>query len=128
MVHFGKLAMHQGRSPHHAAAIDLTDGLVPEADAENRHHRARALDQLETNAGAVGVTRTGREHDGLGALGQHIIDANFVVAIDTGRCAQFAEEMDEVVGETVVVIDQRQHGVVLRSRRATRQGCHSGRI
>jgi hypothetical protein len=29
--------------------------------------------------------------------------------------------MDEVVGEAVVVIDKRQHGVVLRSCRTARQ-------
>src|SRR4029078_10428529 len=45
MVHVGKLAMHPRMSPHHRAAIDLTDGLVPEADPENRHRRGRALDQ-----------------------------------------------------------------------------------
>ena len=46
-----QLAMHQGRRAHHAAAIDLADGLMAEADAEDRHLWPRALDQLEADAG-----------------------------------------------------------------------------
>ena len=59
----------------------------------------------------------GDEHDRLGPLGQHLVDGHLVVAVDAGRRAQFAEEMDEIVGEAVVVIDQREHerGVTLQA-------------
>ena len=122
VMHLRQLAMHQGRRAHHAAAIDLADGLMAEADAEDRHRRPGALDQLEADAGPVGIARAGRQHDGLRRLGQHLIDGDLVVAVDARRRAQFAEEMDEVVGEAVVIIDQRQHrrGVTLAAPRAVK--------
>ena len=122
VMHFRQLAMHQGRRAHHAAAIDLADGLMAETDAEDRHHRPGACDQLEADAGPVGIAWARRQHDGLGRLGQHLVDGDLVVAVDARRGAQFAEEMDEVVGKAVVIIDQRQHGVVLRLWPAPRQG------
>src|SRR3990170_1162958 len=37
VMHLRQLAMHEARRAHDAAAIDLADGLVPEAHAEDRH-------------------------------------------------------------------------------------------
>ena len=88
---------------------------MAEADAEDRHHRPGARDELEADAGPVGIARAGRQHDRLRPLGQHLVDGHLVVAVDARRGAQFAEEMDEIIGKAVVVIDQRQHegGVTL---------------
>ena len=114
VVDLRQFAVHQGGGANHAAAIDLADGLMAETDAEDRHHGPRAGNQLEADAGPVGIARPGRQHDRLRRLGQDLIHGDLVVAIDARRSAQFAEEMDEVVGEAVVVIDKRQHRVVLR--------------
>jgi hypothetical protein len=65
--------MHEGRRADDAAAIDLADGLVPEADAEDRHHRPGPGDQLKADAGAVRVARARRQHDRLRSLGQDLI-------------------------------------------------------
>src|SRR4029077_14785867 len=108
-MHLGELAMHQGWRPHHAAAIDLADGLVAETDAEDRHLWPGAGDQLKADAGPIRVARARRQHDGLRRLGQHLIHGDLVVAVDTRRRAQFPKEMNEVVGKAVVIVDQRQH-------------------
>ena len=65
----------------------------------------------------------GREHDRLGGFRQDLVHAELVVAIAARGGAQFAEEMDEVVGKAVVVIDQRQHGggVTLVARAPSRR-------
>ena len=47
----------------------------------------------------------------LGAVRQHLVDRNLVIAMHAAFGPQLAQEMHEVVGETVVVIDQGQHGV-----------------
>src|SRR5262245_8949025 len=123
VMHLRQFAVHQGRRTHDPAAIDLADGLMAEADAEDRHCRPGPLDQLEANPGAVGIAWSGREHDRLGGFCQDLIHGDLVVAIDARGGAQFAEEMDEVVGEAVVVIDQREHGgsVTLRARLPSRR-------
>src|SRR5689334_20555342 len=110
-----QLAMHQRGRADHAPAIDLADRLMAEANAEDRHDRPGARDELEADAGAVRIARSRREHDRFRALGQNLVDRHLVVAVDAGGCAQFAEEMNEIVGEAVVVIDQREHesGVTL---------------
>src|SRR5262245_54261799 len=110
VMHLGELPMHQGRRPHHPAAIDLADCLVAETDAEDRHVGSSTFDKLEADAGPVWVARAGRQHDGLRRLGKHLIDGDLVVAVDARRRAQFPEEMHEVVGKAVVIVDQRQHG------------------
>src|SRR5680860_1435277 len=114
VVHLGQLAVHQIGRPHHAPAIDLTDGLMAETDTQDGHDRACALDQLEANTGAVRIARPRRQHDSLRPFRQHLVHGHLVVAIDLRARAQFPKEMNEVVGEAVVVIDQGQHGLVLR--------------
>ena len=122
VMHLGQLAVHQGGRAHDLAAIDLADRLVAKANPKDRHVAAGALDELEANAGAVRIARSGRQHDGLRSFGQHLVDGHLVVTVDAGRRAQFAEEMHEVVGEAVVVIDERQHDGLLRPGRSARQG------
>ncbi len=46
MAHLGELAVHEIGRTDHAAPIDLTDGLMAQANTEDRHHGAGALDQL----------------------------------------------------------------------------------
>src|SRR5262245_61061698 len=59
VMHLRQFAVHQRRRAHDAAAINLADGLMAETDAEDRHGGPGALDQLEANAGAVGIARSG---------------------------------------------------------------------
>ncbi len=121
VMHFGQLAVHQIGRPHHLAAIDLADGLMTEAHAEDRHHRSGTGDQLQADAGTIRIARAGRQHDGLGAFRQHLVHGDLVVAVHLRARAQFPKEMNEIVGEAVVVIDQGQHGLVLRLGRSARQ-------
>ena len=86
------------------------DRLLAEADAEERRLRlGGGVDQLEADAGLVGVAGTGREHDALRMLRHGLADADLVVAPDFHLGAELAQEVEEVVGEAVVVIDQEVH-------------------
>src|SRR5690606_33593789 len=57
---------------------------------------------------------------------QHLVDRNLVVAVDVARRTKLAQEVDEIVGEAVVVIDEDQHGErvgdVSRARQASALG------
>src|SRR5665809_165951 len=102
--------MHEAGGADDAAAIDLADGLMAEADAEDRHHGPGTGDQLKADAGPVWIARARRQHDRLRSLGQDLIHTDLVVTVDARGSAQFPKEMNEVVGEAVVIIDKRQHG------------------
>ncbi len=116
MMHLGELAMHQDRRPHDPAAIDLPDGLMAETDAQDRHLWSGTLDQIETDAGPVRIARARGQHDRRRLLRHDLIDADLVVPVDARGRAQFPEEMHEVIGKAVVIIDERQHQGVLRPR------------
>ena len=68
-----ELAVHRHRRAHHLAAEDLADGLMTEADAEGRDGRRRLGDEIEADAGVVRRAGAGREHDGVGIGGDHLV-------------------------------------------------------
>src|SRR5262245_4204760 len=104
-----ELAMHRLRRAHDAATIGLANGLMAEAHAEDWNRRAHRSDQLQADAGLVWRARTGRQYDALGCQLKHIGDGNLVVAVDLTARPKLAQEVDEIVGKAVVVIDQHQH-------------------
>src|SRR6185369_598792 len=63
MANFGELAVNRLRRPHDVAAERLADGLMAEADAEDRDGRRGLFDQIEADTGLVGRAGAGRQHD-----------------------------------------------------------------
>ena len=93
------------------AAKGLTDSLMAEADAEEgRITLGGGLDEVEANAGMVGIAGAGGDEDAFGFFREDLIDGDFVIAIDLGFDAQIAQILDQVVGKAVVIVDQRNHG------------------
>ena len=109
-----QLAVHRLGRADHLAAVDLADRLVAEADAEQRDRRPGLGDQVEADAGLVGRARPRRQHDRLRLHADRRVDGDLVVAEDLARRTELAQEVDEVIGEAVVVIDQEQHGGLVR--------------
>ena len=69
----------------------------------------RLFDQLQADAGFVGRARARRQHDALGLQGQRLIGGQGVIALHPDLRAQFSQEMEEIVGEAVIIIDQEKH-------------------
>src|SRR5688572_7892389 len=65
------LAVHRRRGAADRPAVDHADGLVTEADAENRHARAKPADHIYRDARVLGTTRPRRDQD---LLGRHRLD------------------------------------------------------
>ena len=92
------------------AAADVREVLVPEADAEHRH--LGAAQDLERDAGVprmLGPSGPGRDHDVVRMQRGEVVPGQLVVAHDDRLLAvDLAEEMEEVEGVGVVVVDQQR--------------------
>ena len=69
--------MHEPVGPDHVAAERLADGLVAEADAEQRHAGGRRrADQRHADAGLARRAGAGRDHDRGGLEGERLVDVS----------------------------------------------------
>ena len=115
------LAVHRLRRADDLAAERLADGLMSQADAEQRDLAGRGGDQVEADAGFGRRAGAGRQHDRLGLHGQRVRDRQLVVAPDLAieravLRADIAQEVVEVEGKAVVVVDEKNHGPGLYRR------------
>ena len=87
------------------AAERLDDRLVAEADAERRDARAEPANQLDRDAGVGRAAGAGGDEQvrRLESLG--LLDRDRVVPEHLHLGAELLEEVHEVVGERVVVVD-----------------------
>jgi hypothetical protein len=109
MPDIGHLAMHQFRRPDHLAAKGLADSLVAEADAQNGHLVLRLGDKVEADPGLIGRAGARRQHNCLGPCRENLADADLVVAMDHRLGAEITQEVIEVPGEAVVIVDEDDH-------------------
>src|SRR4051812_45521033 len=102
-----RLAVH-GHVADHRAAEGLRERLMAEAHAERRHAGlGEAAHGLDGHAGLVRRARPGRDDHAVGPPGEQRVDVLHVVADDLELGAQLAQVLHEVVGEGVVVVDDR---------------------
>ena len=67
--------------------------------------------QRGRDAGLVGGARARGDHHGIGPHRQDLVGGGPIVAEDPHLARQFAQILDEVVRERVVVVDDNNHGV-----------------
>jgi hypothetical protein len=97
--------MHRELASHDLRPERLGDGLMPEADAEERDVAVRA-DQVDAAPGARRSARPGRDDDGPRPRREQLLRLERIVPDDVQPFARKALELlDQVVGEGVVVID-----------------------
>ena len=104
------LAVHGGGRPHDIAAIGLPDGLEAEADAEDWDLGAEFPHGVETDPGLVGRAGPGREHECVRRPLADAGDVDRVVAHHVDAFAERADQVDEIPGEGVVVVDDEDVG------------------
>src|SRR5262249_4799268 len=104
-----EFAVHLHRRTYDLSAELLADRLVAETHAENRNGGGSLGDKIEADAGIVRRAGAGRQHDGLGLAGHHVADGYLVVPIHSHLRAQTTEVVEQVEGETVVVVDEDDH-------------------
>ena len=78
---------------------------MAETNAQDRHLTGRRFDEVEADAGLVWVARARRD-DAPGGIHRHrLVDRDGVVAMYLEHRSQLPQEVPEVVGEAVVIID-----------------------
>ena len=102
--------MHQPVGPDDPAAERCANRLVAEADAEHRHPAGEGPDERDENPGIFGRARARRQDGGGGLEREHLLDRERIVAIHDRFRAELPEQLDEVVGERVVVVEHEEHG------------------
>src|SRR5205814_4965846 len=90
-------------------AVCLADALVAEADAEDRGAAGKMADGIDADAGLTGGAWPGRDDDPLGRHLVDVLDSDLVVAKHLDSRAELAQVLVEVVGEAVVVVDEKKH-------------------
>ncbi len=106
----GGLSVHEGLGVGDGGAEGGADGLVAEAYAEDRDARAELLHGRDADACVFGATGAGREDEGFGGEHRDAGGVEVVVADDADVGVDGADELVEVVGEGVVVVDDQDHG------------------
>lgn len=109
------LSMHRLRAADHVSAEGFANGLMPKTNTEQRDVMfASGLDQVQTDPRMSRIRRAGRNHNAGRLQFKHIIDRNFIIAIDIAGHAQITEILDEIERETVIIIYQNDiHNMVI---------------
>src|SRR4051812_29846624 len=117
VAHFAELPVNRNAPAHNPRAERFTDGLMAEADAEERN-RFVGADQFEDASRARRRSRPRRDDDRLGFLIEQGVDIEPIVAHDLQleRGDPF-DLLDQVVRERIVVIDNGDHGKLLNVAR-----------
>ena len=101
--------MHQPPGAHNLAAEHFPYRLVPQTHAEDRDARAEFADDGLADTRFRRGAGSGRDADAFGPEGGESLDGDLIVATHHRLRAEFAEILDEVVGERVVVIEDEEH-------------------
>jgi hypothetical protein len=78
--------------------------------------------QGHEDAGVGGRARAGRQHGCRGLEGEHLLHGEGVIAVHDGLRAELAEQLHEVVGERVVVVEDEEHATKLAAPPGLRPG------
>ncbi len=110
----GGLAVHELPRRADLAAEGLGQRLVAEADAERGDAAGEAAEDLERRAGVGRAAGTGGDDEVRRLEPLRPVGVDRVVPADHDVRAELAEQVREVVGEAVVVVDQEDHARRLR--------------
>src|SRR5690606_11734314 len=87
------------------APEDLPDGLLSQANAQNAFAGGKPADDLLERAGLVRKAGTWGKDDIGKAL--HLLQAELVVPPDGDLAIEILQIMNQIVGETIIVVDHQ---------------------
>src|SRR5207249_644540 len=106
MLNLRRLAVKELWRPHHLPAEHLTNRLMTQAHAENRYLPGEMANDFHRHPCVIGSARSWRNHDSIWPDRRfNLVNGDLIVAADLDPLAQFAEILDQVVSERIVIID-----------------------
>lgn len=103
------LAVHDLPGADDLAAKRFADGLMAEADAEQRDVALRGVDERNGDARVRRRTRPGRNNDLLRLERQRFFDGQFIVPVHRNLSPKLADVLDKVVSKRVVIVYNKNH-------------------
>src|SRR5512145_1335840 len=82
MLDGGNLAVHDAPGANDLPAEGVADGLMPQADAHERHRRVELTDDIHRNARLARRTGAGRQENRLRLELLNALQGDFIVAVD----------------------------------------------
>src|SRR6185312_9598394 len=110
MLHGAGLAVHQARRLDDSAAEGGSNGLMSQAYAQDGNFSGEVLHQWNANAGFLWSARAGRKQDTFRCHRLDVLHCDLVIAANFNLLAQLAQELHQVVGERIVVVENEDHG------------------
>ncbi len=105
------LSMHEPLGGNHFSPERVPDGLVAEADSQDRYFSGAALDQGNRDSGRLGSSGARRNHDSSDIPVFNVLCLDGVVSDHFHIRAYLAQMLNEVVGKGIVVVDHQNHFV-----------------
>ena len=102
-------AVHEARGADDVASVNLPDALMAEAHAEDGNFSTEMPNHIATDTGIGGRAGAGGDDYFFGRELLDVGNGNLVVAFYKKLRTKFAEVLNEVVGERIVVIDDEDH-------------------
>ena len=98
--------MHQPLRVRDPRPVSLADRLMAEAYAEDREIRSQLSDDLNADACRRGIARSRRKDDPLRLHAGDLFYAFFIVSNDRDIRIQRPDELIQIIGKAVIIIDQ----------------------
>ena len=102
----GGVAMRRGRRANDPAAVCRGNGLVAEADAQQRRDRSALPDDIDADPRLARGAGTRRDDDPGWTQRRDIRRGDFIVTDDLDFAASAEQQVRQVVRERIVIIDQ----------------------
>lgn len=107
----GRFAVHHAVVDNDVAAEGVADALVAQADAEDGDFAGEVFDDVVGEAGFARGAGAGGDENAVGVEFFDAGEGDLVVAVDLHGNVHFAQVLDEVVGERIVVIEHEHHAM-----------------
>src|SRR4051812_35922767 len=111
VVDLADFAVHQSRSADDLPAENFADRLMAKTDAEYRGRLMKVADGIFRDSGIGRSPGPRRDHDTIGFEPLHLLESDLVIAIDADIFTELSKILNKVVGERIVVIDDKNHAL-----------------
>src|SRR5882757_8921989 len=97
--------MHWFWGSNDTASVNLSNGLVPQANAKQWDMRPKGFNNLTGHTCLVRGAGSWRDHDMIRLHGLYFIQSDLIIAPYGYLSSEFPQVLVQVIGEAVVIVD-----------------------